>query len=125
MMTKTISALAVLTFIVGTCLAQDAHPTLALTTRGVAAAPTASGAASLETLTVPAETEAAVTMLSGLHTRMSQVNDPVTAQLQQAVYVDGQIGCVDGHRVSSFAIAREASGSGKKPQRADGCRLWR
>jgi len=90
-MTKTISIFTALIFLVGTCLAQDVHPSLAFTARGEAALAPAAGPALLQTLTVPAQTEAAVTMLSGLHTRFSQVNDPVTARLQKPVYVDGQI----------------------------------
>ena len=115
MMTKTISALTVLIFVVGTCLAEDAHPSLALTPRGVAAATPATGPTSLETLTVPAETEAAVTMLSGLHTRFSQVNDPVTAQLQQAVYVDGQIALPPGSLLNGKVTRVQLAGRMHRP----------
>lgn len=43
------------------------------------------------TLTVPAETEAAVQLLSGIHTQVSHLNDPVKARLVQPVYVNGRV----------------------------------
>jgi hypothetical protein len=54
------------------------------------------------TLTVPAETEAAVELLSGIHSQISRVGDPITAQLLQPVYVDGEVALprgsvLDGH----------------------------
>jgi hypothetical protein len=47
-------------------------------------------------LTVPAETEASVMLLSGLHTKIAQVRDPVECQLTQPIYVDGQIALPQG-----------------------------
>jgi hypothetical protein len=40
---------------------------------------------------VPAESEAAITMLSGLHSLVSRVDDPVEAKLLKPVYADGQV----------------------------------
>lgn len=47
-------------------------------------------------LTVPAETEASVQLLSGIHTRVSRVDDPVAGRLLQPIYVDGQIALPSG-----------------------------
>lgn len=114
-MTKTISTLAAIIFLAGTCLAQNVHPSLALTSRGEAAAAPAAGPALLHTLTVPAETEAAVTMLSGLHTRFSQVNDPVTARLQKPVYVDGQIAFPPGSLLNGKVTRVQLAGRMHRP----------
>jgi hypothetical protein len=42
-------------------------------------------------VTVPAETEASVVLLSGIHTKISRVDDPVQGQLLRPVYVNGQV----------------------------------
>jgi hypothetical protein len=47
-------------------------------------------------LTVPAETEASVVLLSGIHTKLAQVRDPVEGQLTQPIYVDGQLALPTG-----------------------------
>jgi hypothetical protein len=114
-MTKMISTLTVLIFFVGTCLAQDASPSLALTPRGEARSTSSSGPALIETLTVPAETEAAVMMLSGLHTRVSRVDDPVTARLQRAVYVDGQIALPPGSLLNGKVTRVQLAGRMHRP----------
>ena len=114
-MTKTISIFTALIFLVGTCRAQDVHPSLALTPRGEAAVAPAAGPALLQTLTVPAQTEAAVTMLSGLHTRFSQVNDPVTARLQKPVYVDGQIAFPPGSLLNGKVTRVQLAGRMHRP----------
>lgn len=114
-MTKTISTLTVLILFVGTCLAQDSSPSLALTPRGMTRSTSSSGLPLLETLTVPADTEAAVTMLSGLHTRVSRVDDPVTARLQQAVYVDGQIALPPGSLLNGKVTRVQLAGRMHRP----------
>lgn len=48
------------------------------------------------TLTVPADTEAAITMLSGIQTRVSQVDDLVMARLNTPVYVNGRVALPTG-----------------------------
>ncbi len=50
----------------------------------------------LQLLTVPAETEASVELLSGIHTRVSHVDDPVEGRLLQPVYVGGQVALPSG-----------------------------
>ena len=114
-MKKTIPTLTVLIFFVGTCLAQEASPSLALTPRSMARATSSSAPAQLESLTVPADTEAAVTMLSGLHTRFSRVDDPVTARLRQAVYVDGQIALPPGSLLNGKVTRIHLAGRMHRP----------
>jgi hypothetical protein len=62
------------------------------------------------TLTVPAETEVAVQMLSGIHTQINHVNDPIMARLLQPVYVDGRLALPSGTlldgRITSIRSAR-------------------
>jgi len=48
------------------------------------------------TLTVPASTEADVELLSGIHTRVSNVDDPVVARLVNPVFVDGRVALPSG-----------------------------
>jgi hypothetical protein len=112
---KTISALTVLILFASVCTAQDFSPSLALAPRGMSlSAPTVEAPPS-QTLTVPADTEAAVTMLSGLHTRISQVDDPVTARLQQAVYVNGQIALPPGSILYGKVTRVQAAGRMRHP----------
>lgn len=115
MLGKTISAITVFMLLGTATLAQDNSPSLVLTPRtGFSLAP-AIGAAPVETLTVPADTEAAVTMLSGLHTRISRVDDPVTARLQQAVYVDGQIALPPGSILNGRVTRVQLAGRMHRP----------
>ena len=54
------------------------------------------------TLTVPAETEVKVQVLSGVHTKVNHVDDPVVAEVLKPVFVQGQLALptgslLDGH----------------------------
>jgi hypothetical protein len=54
------------------------------------------------TLTVPAETEFKVQVLSGIHSQINHVNDPVVAEVLKPVFVQGEIALppgslLDGH----------------------------
>jgi len=49
-----------------------------------------------QTLTIPAETQATVQLLSGVHTRFIRVDDPVKAQLLQPVVIDGKVALPSG-----------------------------
>jgi len=112
-MAKAISALSVLVLIsVGTS-GQGLSSSDGLTPR--AGAPSAPAASSAPTLTVPADTQAAVTMLSGLHTRISQVDDPVTARLQRAVYVNGQLALPQGSLLNGRVTRVQLAGRMHRP----------
>jgi len=54
-------------------------------------------------------------MLSGLHTRVNQVNDPVTARLRQAVYVDGQIAFPPGSLLNGRVTRVQLAGHMHRP----------
>ncbi|HUZ46981.1 MAG TPA: hypothetical protein VMW54_10125 [Terriglobia bacterium] len=60
------------------------------------------GADTLPNLTVPAETLISARVLTGLHTLVNHVNDPIAAEIVQPVYVSGQLALpagtlFDGH----------------------------
>jgi hypothetical protein len=93
---RILAALATLMSIALTAYAQESYQPIALTPRASIFSAPAPPPPSVPTLTVPAETEAAITMLSGLHTRMNQVDDPVTARLRNGVYVNGQMALPPG-----------------------------
>jgi hypothetical protein len=53
-------------------------------------------------LTVPAETEVKVQLLSGIHTQINHVDDPVIAEVLKPVFIEGKIALppgslLDGH----------------------------
>ena len=59
-------------------------------------------AAERATLTVPAETEVKVQVLSGIHTQINHVNDPIIAEVLKPVFVEGKLALptgtlLDGH----------------------------
>jgi len=59
----------------------------------------------LATLTVPAATSIKARMLTGMHTLVSHVNDPIAAEITQPVYINGQLALprgtlFDGHITS-------------------------
>jgi hypothetical protein len=68
-------------------------------------------------LTVPADSEAHIKLLSGMHTRVSAVDDPVTALLVTPVMVDGRVALPAGSlldgRVTSVHSAKRFHGSGE------------
>ncbi len=68
-------------------------------------------------LTVPADTEAHVKLLSGVHTRMTAVDDPVTALLVSPVVVDGRVALPAGSlldgRVTSVHSSKRLHGTGE------------
>lgn len=71
--------------------AEEASQPFTLTPREPAAATIASRPPGSETVTIPAETEAAVLLLSGIHTQVSHVDDPIRAQLLDPIYVNGRL----------------------------------
>lgn len=81
-------------------MAQDYNPSGPLSHRDI----TGENASLAErlSLTVPAETEVKVQVLSGIHTRVNHVNDPVIAEVLKPVFVQGKIALppgslLDGH----------------------------
>lgn len=81
-------------------MAQDYNPSGPLSHRDIAGE--SAGVAARLSLTVPAETEVKVQVLSGIHTRVNHVNDPVVAEVLKPVFVQGKIALppgslLDGH----------------------------
>lgn len=65
---------------------------------------------SITVVTVPADTEAAIEMLSGLHSRISHVDDPIAARLTRPVYVDGRLALPDGTLLEGHVARVSAAG---------------
>jgi len=62
------------------------------------------------TLVVPAQTEADIQLLSGIHSQVSHVGDPVTAQLLEPVYVDGQVALPAGTLIDGSVTRVRSAG---------------
>jgi hypothetical protein len=78
-------------------MAQDYTPLSHRDTAGDGA-----GALTRSTLTVPAETEFKVQVLSGIHSQINHVNDPIIAEVLKPVFVQGKLALppgslLDGH----------------------------
>ncbi len=76
----------------GTSRGAEAAPAR-LMTRAAMASPSSAPA---PLLTVPAETETTVELLSGIHTRTSRVGDTVAGRIVQPVYVNGRVALPSG-----------------------------
>jgi hypothetical protein len=81
-------------------MAQDYSPSGSLSHRMTAGE--SASVAARATLTVPAETEFKVQVLSGIHTQINHVNDPVVAEVLKPVFVGGKLALppgslLDGH----------------------------
>ena len=81
-------------------MAQDSMPSEALSHRIIGGESASSVARA--TLTVPADTEVKVQVLSGIHSQINHVNDPVIAEVLNAVFVGGKLALppgslLDGH----------------------------
>jgi hypothetical protein len=95
-MRKTILGLLAMAVCALPAWAQEVGPRSVLMHRAQAPANLGPHEKAPSTLTVPAETEVAIQMLSGIHTRVSRVNDLVMARLMQPVYVGGRVALPSG-----------------------------
>src|SRR5208337_542842 len=90
-MNRALTAITVIGFLAITAWAQESEVPVALPHRsGLGSAGTESSLRS-DRVTVPAETQVSIQMLSGIHTRINRPNDLVTARLLQPVLVDGRV----------------------------------
>ena len=95
-MDKALTAITVIGFLAITAWAQEGEAPVALPHRsGLGPARTESSMPS-DTVTVPAETQVSIQMLSGIHTRINHANDLVTARLLQPVLVGGRVALPSG-----------------------------
>lgn len=81
------------------------------------------GTATTPTLTVPAETLIGARVLTGLHTMVNHVNDPIVAEIVKPVYVNGHLALpagtmFDGH-ITKIRAARRMRRAGKISFRFD------
>jgi hypothetical protein len=90
-MDRALTAITVIGFLAITAWAQESEAPVALPHRsGLRSVRTESSTHS-DKVTVPAETQVSIQMLSGIHTRINRPNDLVTARLLQPVLVDGRV----------------------------------
>jgi hypothetical protein len=80
----------------GLVAAQEGETSFGLPHRGGPLPSAGALSISKDTLTVPAETQVRVEMLSGIHTRVNHANDLVAARLLQPIYVDGRVAIPSG-----------------------------
>jgi hypothetical protein len=66
-------------------------------------------------LIVPAQTEAAVQLLSGIHTQVSHVGDAILAQLLQPVYVKGRVALPRGSLLDGRITRIRPAGHLRRP----------
>jgi len=66
-------------------------------------------------VTVPAETQLSIQMLSGIHTRVNHPNDLVTARVLKPVYVDGHIALPSGSILDGRITMIRKSGHVHRP----------
>jgi hypothetical protein len=81
-------------------MAQDYNPSAPLSHRNITGE--SSSVAERLSLTVPAETEVKVQVLSGIHTQINHIDDPVIAEVLKPIFVQGKIALppgslLDGH----------------------------
>jgi hypothetical protein len=95
-MGKVLTAITVMALLVVPALAQEGEMPFGLPHRNGPQPVRNEPTASKKTVTVPAETEVRVQMLSGIHTRVNHANDVVAARLLQPVYVDGRVALPSG-----------------------------
>lgn len=95
-MAKAVARLVVVLFLSSTVSLAQSASTVSLTPRSQPTSAILGEGAADETLTIPAETEAAVQLLSGIHTQVSHVDDPIRAELVQPVYVNGRVALPPG-----------------------------
>lgn len=87
---------ALVVFLSGTVSVAQDISTVSLTPRAESPSAVSADGALDENLTIPAKTEAALQLLSGIHTQVSHVDDPIRAELVQPVYVNGRVALPPG-----------------------------
>jgi len=95
-MGRVFTATMVIGLLAITALAQEVEVPMALPHRSGPGPARAESPMLRGTVTVPAETEVSIQMLSGIHTQVNHANDLITARLLQPVYVDGRVALPSG-----------------------------
>lgn len=109
-MKRTLLFVVCAVFSAGLCSAQVSFRPVALVTRDSLATSGGAPQRSITVVTVPADTEAAIEMLSGLHSRITRVDDPIEARLTRPVYVGGQLALPFGTLLQGHVARVQAAG---------------
>jgi hypothetical protein len=102
-------------FLAITALAQEDEVPVALPHRSDPGPIRSESTMPRETVTVPAETQVSIQMLSGIHTQVNHANDLVTARLLQPVYVDGRVALPSGSILDGRITMIRKSGHVHRP----------
>jgi hypothetical protein len=95
-MGKVLTAFTVMGFLAISALAQEDEMLVGLPRRSGPGPAATESSMTRKTVTVPAETQVSIQVLSGIHTKVNHANDLVTARLLQPVYVDGRVALPSG-----------------------------
>jgi len=114
-MSRVVTAITVLGFLAITALAQESESPVALPHRSSPGPTRAASSRPRGTVTVPAETQVSIQMLSGIHTHVNHANDVVTARLLQPVYVDGRVALPSGSILDGHITMIRNSGHVHRP----------
>jgi hypothetical protein len=95
-MGRVFTAAMVIGLLAITASAQEGEVPMALPHRGGPGLARTESSMPKGTVTVPAETQVSIQMLSGIHTQVNHANDLVTARLLKPVYVDGHVALPSG-----------------------------
>jgi hypothetical protein len=113
-MTKLTRAAILIALFAFSAVAQEALPTVPLSHRGTFLTDLTSPPRPL-TVTLPAETEVNVEVLSGIHTRINRVDDPVIAEVLAPVSVRGKIALPTGSLLDGRITMIRNSGHMHRP----------
>lgn len=108
-------AVAVTLFQMSVAPAQNSVPSSALSRRNTLPIASIPSPPSSPSLTIPAETQIAVQLLTGIHSQVSHVDDPVKAQLVQPVYVDGLVALPLGSLLDGRITRVRSAGRLRRP----------
>jgi len=95
-------------------MAQEVSPTAPLAHRGLVGTELF-GSAKAEIITLPAETEVDVQVLSGIHTKVNRVDDPILARVLEPVYVSGRVALPTGSLLDGRITMIRNSGHLRRP----------
>jgi hypothetical protein len=95
-MGRVLTTITVIGFLAISALAHEDEVLVTLPRRSGPGQARAESSMPRKTVTVPAETQVSIQVLSGIHTKVNHANDLVTARLLQPVYVDGRVALPSG-----------------------------
>jgi hypothetical protein len=114
-MKKTLLAFALLFLSAAVCAGQEMLQPATLAARAAWSDAGTPVQRKITVVTVPADTEAAIEMLSGLHTRVSHVDDPIEARLLRPVYAEGRVALPYGTLLEGHVTRVQHAGRMHRP----------